>query len=86
MISLTNLQQTCFNCAFMAVYITSVFLPQELAKDGMKTAFQLKADFEAHQREKELEDEIFRRTTEMREEVDLNNNMVSANSVAVCCL
>ena len=42
----------------------------------MKTAFQLKADFESHQRQKDLEDELFRRTTEMREEIDLNNNMV----------
>jgi hypothetical protein len=42
----------------------------------VKTAFQLKADFESHQRQKDLEDELFRRTTEMREEIDLNNNMV----------
>lgn len=68
------------------MYITSVSLPQELAKDGMKAGFQLRADFEAHQREKELEDEIFRRTTEMREEVDMNNNMVSINSVVIGCL
>ena len=42
----------------------------------MRTAFQLRADFESHRRQKELEDELFRRTTEMREETDLNNNMV----------
>ena len=39
-------------------------------------AFQLKADFESHQRQKELEEQFFRRATEMREETDLNNNMV----------
>ena len=49
---------------------------QELAKEDVKTAFQLKADFESHLRQKELEDELFRRTTDMREETDLNNNMV----------
>ena len=50
--------------------------PQELAKEDVKMAFQLKADFESHQRQKELEEQFFRRTTEMREETDLNNNMV----------
>lgn len=64
---------------FLVVYNSSLSSSQELAKDGMKTVFQLKADFEAHQRQKELEDEIFRRTTEMREEIDLNNNMVSTS-------
>ena len=68
---------------FLILYNSSVSSSQELAKDGMKTAFQLKADFEAHQRQKELEDEIFRRTTEMREEIDLNNNMVSTSYVFV---
>lgn len=51
-------------------------LQHGLAKKDVKTAFQLKADFESHQRQKDLEDELFRRTTEMREEIDLNNNMV----------
>jgi hypothetical protein len=53
-----------------------VFFSQEFAKEDMRTAFQLRADFESHRRQKELEDELFRRTTEMREETDLNNNMV----------
>ena len=51
-------------------------LQHELAKEDVKTAFQLRADFESHLRQKELEDELFRRTTEMREETDLNNNQV----------
>ena len=48
-------------------------LNQELAKDDMKSTFQLKADFETQQCQKELEDEFFRRTTEMREEAGLDH-------------
>lgn len=49
---------------------------QELAKKDVKATFELRADFDSHQRQKDLEDELFRRATEMREETDLNNNMV----------
>ncbi|XP_028392859.1 TBC1 domain family member 31-like [Dendronephthya gigantea] len=51
-------------------------LQHELAKKDVKATFELRAGFESHQRQKELEDELFRRATEMREETDLNNNMV----------
>ena len=45
----------------------------------MKSTFQLKANFETDERQQELEEEMFRRTTEMREEVDLDHVRVNTS-------
>lgn len=48
-------------------------LQHELTREDIKSTIQMKADFESGQRQKELEDEFFRRTTEMRGEADLDH-------------
>lgn len=53
----------------------------------MKSTFQLKANFETDERQQELEEEMFRRTTEMREEVDLDHvrvNIVLRSMIQLC--
>ena len=53
----------------------------------MKSTFQLKANFEIDERQQELEEEMFRRTTEMREEADLDHvrvNIVLRSMIQLC--